>query len=287
MKQCILGVLVAVALVVPAAPASAANKEHQQMMADIRMLQEQSQILQNMLATLTDQLKTMSTRLEQKLDQQSTTVVKGFADQKVILDSLANEARVIREKLDDNNVRIGTVSQEIDALRQAVQRPPAPVPSDPDAAAAAAAAGAPTTGAGAPTAPAGAAPIVVLSPQKTMDAARADYAAGQFDLAIEGFEAYLKNFPRSDQADDAQLLICRSYSLGGKPDKAVDACDAVIRNYPGTNSVPDALYQKGVALKSLKDVEGARTAWETVIKNHKDSAAATLAQQALEGLRRP
>jgi TolA-binding protein len=285
MKQCILGVLVAVALVVPAAPASAANKEHQQMMADIRMLQEQSQILQNMLATLTDQLKTMSTRLEQKLDQQNATVVKGFADQKVILDSLANEARVIREKLDDNNVRIGTVSQEIDALRQAVQRPPAPVPSDP--AAAATGGDAATSGAGAPTAPAGSAPLVVLSPQKTMDAARADYAAGQFDLAIEGFEAYLKNFPRSDQADDAQLLICRSYSLGGKPDKAVDACDAVIRNYPGTNSVPDALYQKGVALKSLKDVEGARTAWETVIKNHKDSAAATLAQQALEGLRHP
>ena len=35
-----------------AAPASAANKEHQQMMADIRMLQEQAQLLQNMLVSL-------------------------------------------------------------------------------------------------------------------------------------------------------------------------------------------------------------------------------------------
>src|SRR5262245_3941274 len=127
MKQTILGALVVAALGVSAVPAAAANKEHQQLMADIRMLQEQSQLLQNMLATLTDQLKTMNVRLEQKLDQQTNTVVKGFADQKVILDSLANDTRVIREKLDDNNVRIGSVSQELDALRQAIQviqRPP-------------------------------------------------------------------------------------------------------------------------------------------------------------------
>ena len=35
-------------------PAAAANKEHQQLMADIRMLQEQSQLLQNMLGSLAD-----------------------------------------------------------------------------------------------------------------------------------------------------------------------------------------------------------------------------------------
>ena len=35
-------------------PAAAANKEHQQLMADIRMLQEQAQLLQNLLGTLND-----------------------------------------------------------------------------------------------------------------------------------------------------------------------------------------------------------------------------------------
>ena len=129
--------------------------------------------------------------------------------------------------------------------------------------------------------------MVALSPQKMQDAAQADYAAGQFDLAIEGFQAYIKNFPKADWADNAQLYICRSYFLDGKPDKAADACDAVIRNYPTGDAVPDAYYQKGVALRGLKDLEGARTAWETVIKNYKDSAAASLAQQALNGLRRP
>src|SRR5215468_7301738 len=108
MRYRIPGVLVAVALVViVAAPASAANKEHQQLMADIRMLQEQSQILQNMLTALTDVVKTLSVHLDDRFDREGVSLTKGFADQKLILDTLANDTRVIRERLDDNNVRIG------------------------------------------------------------------------------------------------------------------------------------------------------------------------------------
>src|SRR5437868_13010278 len=118
-----------------AAPAAAANKEHQQLMADIRMLQEQAQILQTLLGTLTDTLKAVNTRL----DQQTEVNRKAFADQKLVIDNLSNEARIIREKLDDNNVRVGTLTQEVDALRSALQnaaaRPSATdQPPDPNAA---------------------------------------------------------------------------------------------------------------------------------------------------------
>src|SRR5262245_62330004 len=132
MKHRILGALVAVALVVTAAaPASAANKEHQQLMADIRMLQEQSQILQNLLASLTEVVKTLSVHLDDRFDRTGTSLTKGFADQKLILDTLANDARVIRERLDDNNVRIGSLTQEVEALRGALSRP-APTVTDAD-----------------------------------------------------------------------------------------------------------------------------------------------------------
>ena len=76
----LLGVLVLTA----ASPAYAANKEHQQMMADLRMLQEQSQLLQNLLGTLTDTLKAVNVRL----DQQAETTRKAFADQKLVIDNL-------------------------------------------------------------------------------------------------------------------------------------------------------------------------------------------------------
>jgi TolA-binding protein len=279
MTHKILPVVLAAALLAgAAAPARAANKEHQQLMADIRMLQEQSQLLQNMLASLADVVKVLSTHLDQRFDQQSAAMVKGFADQKLILDTLANDARVIRERLDDNNVRIGSLTQEIEALRSAMQRPASTV-SDADPTAT----GAPP---GTPPAP-GSAPVVAVSPQKMQETALGDYAAGQYDLAIDGFQAYIKNFPRSDWADDAQLYICKSYLLDGKNDKAVEACDAVIRNYPAGNALPEAYYRKGLALNNLRDVAGARAACETVVKNYKDSDMSILAQQCLDRLRRP
>jgi tol-pal system protein YbgF len=284
MRQKLFGALVVLALVTAAAPASAANKEHQQLMADIRMLQEQSVLLQNMLATLTELLKTMNTHLDQRFDQQNNVLVKGFADQKLILDNLSNDARVIRERLDDNNVRIGSLSQELEALRQAVQQRST---TTPDADAAAAAAGSAPTAGGTGAVPTAGTPVVALSPQKMQDAANADYAAGQYDLAIDGFNAYIKNFPKSDWADDAQLLICRSFQNQGKYPQAVDACDAVIRNYPNGNAVPEAYYQKGLAQKALKDTDAARATWETLINNYKDSTPAQLAQQQLEGMKRP
>ncbi len=66
-----------------------------------------------------------------------------------------------------------------------------------------------------------------------------------------------------------------------KYDKAVEAFDKVIRAYPSSTTVPDSFYLKGVALRSLKQMDRARESWETVIKNSPDSTAAGLAKQAL------
>ena len=72
-----------------------------------------------------------------------------------------------------------------------------------------------------------------------------------------------------------------AYINDAKYDKAVDAFDKLIRLYPTSGRVPDAYYRKGVALRSLKQVDQARASWETVVKNYPDSPAASLAKQAL------
>jgi tol-pal system protein YbgF len=263
-------VMMSLALLV-ARPASAANKEHQQLMADLRILQEQSQLLQNMLGTVTDALKAVNTRL----DQQAEANRRAVADEKLLVETLANDLRVVREKVDDNNVRVGSLSQEVDALRQLVQqaltRMTAP-PSDP---------GAPLSSSSGPALPpaAGATASSGASPTKTYEQAFGDYAAGLWDLAIDGFEAFLKDFPRATQADDAQFYIGRAYLNDAKYEKAVDAFDKVIRNYPMSTTLPDSYYLKGVALRSLKQMDRAREAWDTVMKNYPDSTAASLAKQ--------
>jgi TolA-binding protein len=115
----------------------------------------------------------------------------------------------------------------------------------------------------------------------------AEYGGGRFDLAVMGFEAYIKSFPKSDMADEAQVYICSSYLNGGDYQKAVDACDVAIRTYPGGNALPEAYYRKGVALQSLQQLAPAGAAFEHLVKTYPDTVAATLAQQRLEALKRP
>ena len=261
------------------APALAADKETRQMMADIRILQEQSQQLQNLIASVNEAVKAVNARI----DEQTGASRKSFADQKVVIDALANDLRVVREKVDDSNVRVGSLGQELDALRQSVTALSVARPSVPDAGDSTTAVDASPAGNAPVAAPSGAS-AVGASPQKLLDSALADYYAGQYDLAILGFESYVKTFPQSPQASFAQLHVGVSQMQLGKYEPAIAAFDLVIRNYARTNEVPDAYVRKGTALKTLRQTDKAREAFEFVIKNYSDSVAGTVAQQRLQEL---
>lgn len=273
----------AVMLAGVAAPAAAVDKEHRQLAADIRMLQDQSQQLQNLLGTLGEAVKAINARL----DEQAETNRKAFADQKIVIDNLSSDVRVIREKLDDNNVRIGSLAQEVDALRQSLQQAAAPprVATELDPAAAGGPAG-PPAAAGTPP-PAPSPPLVAIgtSPLKLFETAQADYMAGQYDLAVIGFESFIRTFPKSDLADNVQVSIGNAFLQDGKYDKAVEAYDKAIRSYPNGDAIPEACFKKGQALQNLKDPAGARQTWEYCVKTFPDSSAALQAKQRLEQLR--
>jgi TolA-binding protein len=261
-----------------ATPALAANKEHQQLAADIRMLQEQAQLLQNMLGTLNETLKAVNTRL----DDQNNAMRKAFADQKLLIDNLSSDLRVVREKVDDNNVRIASLTQELDALRQAVQQMAArPATTD-----AGAAPMQPPPAAGAAETPT-AAPPVGVSPKQLYDTAWVDYTGGQWDLAIQGFEAYIRSFPKSEQACDAQVNIGKAYDYAGNKERALEAFDKAIRDYPNGKGLPDAYYQKGLVLLDLKQPDKARDAFENAARIDPEGSAGRMAKQKLDQLKKP
>jgi tol-pal system protein YbgF len=266
-------------------PAGAQNREHQQMTADVRMLQEQTQQLAITLAALNQALADSIKALNARLDQANEATRKGFADQKLTIDNIVEGVQVIRERSNDTNVRIGSLSEELEAMRQTVQAlqamqqsslAPPPIvdptaPVDPNAAPPAPVAPAPV----APPSTAG------LSPTRMYETARADYFAGQWASAINGFEAFLRTFPRSEQADDAQLNIGESYYSQNRFPEAIAAYNLVIQNYPGTNSVPTAYYKRGLSQQQAGQTDAARASWETVAKNYPESDEGRLAKQQL------
>ena len=275
-------VTLALAFLIARPPAAAAaNKEHQQLMAELRMLQEQQQQLQQILGTLGDTLKTLTTRL----DEQGNVNRKSFADQKLIIEGVGETTRILREKADDTNVRLSTMTQELEAMRQTIASQPQSTATFPpsgatDPPASGGAAGVPVTAAPPSPSP------VVIAPQKIYDNAFADYTAGQYDLAVLGFETFIKTSPRSELADDAQLNIGNALYSAGKFKEAVPAYKQVIDGYPQSNSVPAAWYKLGLSYQQLKQDEFARKAFETVIKSHEATIEASLSRQALERMNR-
>ena len=279
--------LAALALLLAAlatAPMEAANKEHQQMMADLRMLQQQNQLLQAQLTALADALRTVSARL----DEQAGVNRKTAADARLQVETVAGDLRVVREKIDETNVRLSALSQEVEAMRlaqaQAAAQPAAPAaapgpdqPGQPPA-------GAPATPSPAsqPASPAGPG----TSPQRLFESARADYYAGQWSLAVQGFETYIKTFPKSDLTDDAQYYIGETHYSSGKFREAVAAYERLIATYQGSNTMPDAYYKRGLAYNQLGQVPQARESFEFVVKTYPDSDAGRLAKQALDRLSR-
>ena len=278
-----------------ATPAFAQRREMQQMAADIRILQEQTQLLHNALVGLTDALKAVNVRI----DEQTGVNRKAFADGKLQADAMGGDLRVVRERVDDTNVRITSLSQEVEAMRLAippmatmtVQVDPAAaagLPGDSAAGAAPPVAGAPGTAAPPVVPPTTSAPgpITAGSPMRVYETAWADYTAGNFDLAIEGFNGYVRSFPRSESADNAQYYVGESYFQRGKLAEAVAAFSRVISTYPKSDVLGVAYYKRGLCYERLNEPDRARESYDYVVKTLADSDAGRLAKQRLDALNR-
>ena len=274
-----------VLLAASASPASAAaNKEHLQLMAEIRMLQEQQQQLQGLLGSLQDTLKTVAT----KIDDQSAAMRKGMADQTLATSNIGDNVRVLREKTDETNVRISTMGQELESLRQTIaSQPPAqpvpvPAPTTTDPALAPPAGAQPSQ----PAAPPASVPQG-MSPQRMYDTSYDDYQAGRYDLAIQGFQGFVQAFPKAPQSGSAMYNIGMSYYNLPVP-KYAEARDAflkVINDYPTAQgqTVPDAYFKLGQTYERLKQIDNAKKAYEAAIQKFPGNPSA-LSSQALQRL---
>ena len=279
--------VVMVVLAALASPAAAQSRREMQMMADIRMLQEQTQQLQQQLLAAVEQLSTTLKAINSRVDEQAAATRKSFADQKLAVDQFGTDLRIVRERIDENTVRITTLSQEVEALRLAIpQFTPGSSPAvDPSGAVPPAGAQPPAGGVMTPpsTPPVTLAPG--MSPQRLFDTAMADFTVGQWALCIEGFETYLRGFGRTDLADDAQFYIGECRQRDNKLTEAVDAYNRVISNYPKGDRVPDAYYKRGMVLSEQGQADRAVESFEALMKLYPETDLARLAKQRLDAMK--
>jgi tol-pal system protein YbgF len=277
-----------------AVPAAAQNREHLQLAAELRMLQEQNQQLSLALSQLTDTLKAVNARLDASEEFQR----RRFADSEVLVKNLGSDLGAIRERTQDTDTRLRTLKDEIDALRQTFlslpsliaqsQMPGAPLtdPNSPNATPN------PATGAAAAAPPAAAPPILTLppeaglSPNRLFDTAFSDYTSSQYASAIAGFQQLVKTYPTAERADDGQFFIGESLANMNRLPEAVDAYNQVIQKYPTGDQVDMAYYRRGFVESLMGRTDAARATYEEVVKRFPNSQGAQLARQRLAGLGR-
>jgi tol-pal system protein YbgF len=275
-----------------ATPAAAQNREHLQLAAELRMLQEQNQQLSLALNQLTDALKAVNARLDTSEEFQR----RRFADQEVLVKNLGSDLGTIRERTQDTDTRLRTLKDEIDALRQTFLSLPALIaqsqsavaPIDPNNPAPPVA---PTADGPSPAGPPPATPSLTLpsaaglSPNRLFETAFGDYTSSQYASAITGFQQVIKNFPTAVVADDAQFFIGESLANMNRLPEAIDAYNLVIQKYPTGDQVDMAFYRRGFVESLMGRNDAARATFEEVVKRFPDSQGAQLARQRLAGLR--
>jgi len=270
----------ALAVLSAAVPAVAQNREHQQMSAELRMLQEQTQQLALTLAQIGDALKALNGRLD-AADQEAQ---KRFADQKLLIQKLSDDVSAVRERSQDTDTRLRKLADEVEALRSTISSLPSLISgAGPAASAEPAAANDPNAPAPPPPTQAS---TIGLSPSRMLDTAKSDYFSGSYASAVSGFDSLLRTFPTSEAAAEAQFMLGETYSQQKRYPEAVNAYTAAIQKFPRSMWVPEAYYKRGKAQESLGTPEAARASYEQLLKTYPDTPSAGLAKQALDRLGR-
>lgn len=216
-------------------------------------------------------------QLNQTLATQTQTLLKSNADISVKVDGMDERLQNAQGNIEQTNYRVDRIAQQ---LAQA-QRDITELKS-------ARASAAPAGTAGSAT------PVVdevsvqsdagSESPLETYQAAYRDYQRGNFDLAIEGFQEYLKREATSDLSDNAAYWVGESLFSQKKYEAAIRQFDSVINNFPKSDKVPAALLKKGYAHIELGERAQGIVQLQYVVHEHPRSAEAALARQRLKAL---
>lgn len=258
-------------------PVFGVNKEELQMLQE---LDELSKAVQNLQKTVDTQSAVLKTLVEQSNDNVNSmkaivTELHGTIQQNVAasgakFDSMTSQMQALSESLDEAKARLSKLGEQITQVQNTLTVIPASQPA---------------TGPGGPTS---GPPVPGQPPVPTADSLFTQgttyYMGGQYDLAVQSFQDYLKYYSDTDRASNAQFYIGECYYSQKNYKDAVSAYDLCIEKYPGGNRVSAAQLHKGYSLLALDERAAGVRELRSLIQRAPDSVEADQARQRLKKL---
>ena len=282
-----------------------------QVQTDMDGIQQQLWKVQKDNAALADQIAQMR---DAARGSAAVAPAPGLAPElRLRLETIERDLQVLRSRADDTDRRLSAAVEDLRATRESLQSLVQALPQPPGAGGAGAGAGAapPVSGplvAGAAAAPgmAPAGPPGAASPpaaggtqppaSSTAGAATpvivdemfrqgyTDYSKGNYALALQELNEFVRRFPSSALADDAQFLIGEVQYAQRHFPEAIAAYDQLIQAYPGGDKAASAYLKKGLALLVQNNTAEAVIQLQHVVSAYPRSEEARIARERLRGL---
>ncbi len=250
------------ALLAPA-PVGAVAREIIELQRDVALLLQSQRDLQR---SLDEKHAIQKTLLEQSLDAISKLNTTMGSLQKTMqdvqansgarLDAMATQVQGLADNLEEVKSRLGKLNQQLAEAQGTLQSldsklsggTPAPGPGGP--------AGAPASSGPPPSAD-------VLYSNGLRD-----LTGGKYDLARQEFQDYLRYYPSTDLASNAQFYLGEIYYAQKQYKEAIGEYDKVLTNYPKSFKLATARLKKGMALQELGEKAGAIREFREVVRRY-------------------
>ncbi len=261
-------------------PVGAASKEIIELQQDVtRLITAQT----NLQRSVDEKHAILKTLLEQSLDSNNKlTTAMGSLEHSVQgvqassgarMDTMSTQVQAIVDNLEDVKARIAKLNQQAVETQNVLQSLDAKLGSGGSAG---------TTGTAGGTSPGQPAPPP--SADVLYSSAYRDYTGGKPDLAAQEFTDYLKYYPSTDLASNAEFYLGEIAFSQRDYQTAIAEYDKVLQNYPKSFKLAAARLKKGLAYLELGQKASGTRELREVVRRHPGSEEAKRAAAKLREL---
>lgn len=278
----LLSPIVLAAFVLSSVPSFAVSKEIVQLQTQVQALQdamrqmqqsfdERMGIMRNLVEGSSDKMN----QINASIQDLTKALNAQHNDAGARADQLSGQVQALHDSVDELKARLNKVAATLEAMQAAQQNLPSQAP----------------TGAN-PGTPGGPGQPMQQQPQQPQapppdvlyNNALRDYNAAKFDLAAQEFGDYMKFYPNTDLAGNAQFYLADLEYRQGNFEAAVQDYDKVLEQYPGGNKAAAAQLKKAMALGKLGRRSDAVKEYQSLIQRYPKTIEADQARQQLRAL---